>query len=376
MFSLTTPFLLPTLHPLLFVTFSLIFGIVWQTGIFAFYPLIALVIAAMWAIICTGQYSRPLTILALCCGFTVSAYRMHAVRNEIKLIYESRQNIPFDCQGIITDIARVDHPICRQRLTINLNKLKECQSGQWQPNNMTLQIYTRWRNDLQVADIVELKDLTIKQMKNSSFQDYLIKEGITATMFMTELSCVVVERPTYSLMRWLFTLRERVLTTLKKKLSPQPFQLFASIFLGAKPVPKKELEKSKEHFNTWGVTHYLARSGLHMIIFVFVWNLLLSVVPLPFLPKQLLLIFLCILYCLLSWASVSFNRAFLSVLLYRLCVLVRVPTNFLHTLTVVCLLILINNPMQLFFLDFQLSFGLTFALALFAQFQHAIPQKY
>ncbi|HSW73575.1 MAG TPA: ComEC/Rec2 family competence protein, partial [Candidatus Limnocylindria bacterium] len=156
---------------------------------------------------------------------------------------------------------------------------------------------------------------------------------------------------------------------LQKKLSRPTAHLFSSIFLGNKYARKKDIEPLKEHFTTWGVTHYLARSGLHMVIFTITWHTLLTFIPLAFALKEALLIALVIIYALLSWTTISFTRALLLFLIHRLCSLLRLQTDLLYLLTLVALAILFDNPLQLFFLDFQLSFGLTFALAYFGQLQ-------
>jgi competence protein ComEC len=159
------------------------------------------------------------------------------------------------------------------------------------------------------------------------------------------------------------------LDTLKKAMNETTFTLFASIFLGYKQLSKQITDITKNHFMTWGVTHYLARSGLHMIIFIFIWQFILAFLPLPWFFKELILILVGLTYGLLSWSSISFIRAFLTFLLYKWCNLLSKQINVLHLLATVCLIVLLANPIQLFFLDFQLSFGLTFALACFNQIQ-------
>ncbi|MFC1845655.1 ComEC/Rec2 family competence protein [Candidatus Dependentiae bacterium] len=111
----------------------------------------------------------------------------------------------------------------------------------------------------------------------------------------------------------------------------------------------------------------MARSGLHLVIFMFLWGIIFSFIPLPFTYKQLALIGLGLFYCLLSWTSISFIRAISIFLLYKISPLLHKQGQLLHLLTIICLVTLIWNPAQLLFLDFQLSFGLTLALAWFGQ---------
>ncbi len=187
------------------------------------------------------------------------------------------------------------------------------------------------------------------------------------TLFIHKPAYVFIRRPHWSLERSLFYLRNHTLERLKKRLSPRTYQLFNSIFLGNKHTQKRLTEKNKEHFNTWGVSHYLARSGLHMIIFIVIWQFLFMMIPCNWIVKELFLILLSCIYLCLSWTSISFNRAFLTFIFYKFLLLFRIQTQFFHLLTVICFLILFYNPLHIFFLDFQLSFGLTFALACFNQ---------
>ena len=119
-------------------------------------------------------------------------------------------------------------------------------------------------------------------------------------------------------------------------------------------------------FRQWGISHYLARSGLHLTIFTFIWLMLFRLFPFSFFFKQLFMLLLCSIYLVFSWSSISFLRAFYSFFLYTICNICKIPIHFLHILTLVTLYVAICNPIQIFFLDFQLSFALTFALALIA----------
>jgi ComEC/Rec2-related protein len=317
--------------------------------------------------------STSLVIAVLCvAGYTVSSLRMHYIYKQHAQFTESVQGNTFDAIATITSTDAIDHPFYSTCISLELISLRKKSSKQWVSCNKVIQIYTRKSADLRsvlVGDTVGINDITFKKMNNADFGKHLLKEGIAATLFIPDCLLVHIHRPEKSSKRMLFYMRQRIVDALKHRIDPRTYQLFISIFLGNKQSPKYLSEKTKEHFNTWGVTHYLARSGLHMVIFIIIWQFLFSFLPLPRLLKEIVLMLLCILYCMLSWASVSFNRAFLTCILYRTCTLLRLQTNFLHLLTIVCLLILVENPLHLFFLDFQLSFGLTWALALFNHIQ-------
>jgi competence protein ComEC len=159
----------------------------------------------------------------------------------------------------------------------------------------------------------------------------------------------------------------RLLSTLKTKLSTPAFLFFSSLFLGNRSCIKVSLEETSEQFKIWGISHFLARSGLHLALFIFIWQMLSSLIPFSFGTKQLLFTTLSIIYFMLTWTSAPFTRAFALLIMHKLFLFLKIPFNLLHALSCVCLCFLLYCPLYIFFLDFQLSFALTFALAWFNQ---------
>jgi competence protein ComEC len=180
---------------------------------------------------------------------------------------------------------------------------------------------------------------------------------------ITSQPIVCLQRPYFSINRWLIEKRNALLQKAEKKLSPLSFTLFASIFWGKKELNNYHMEPIKDQFKIWGILHYLARSGLHVLLFIILWNWIFSFLPFRFGIKQLLLGLIIVGYHLLSWPSISFIRSIISFVFYKICLFNDLQINILHLLALTCTLVLLVNPFQLFFLDFQLSFGLTFALA-------------
>ena len=200
-----------------------------------------------------------------------------------------------------------------------------------------------------------------------------MKEGISATSFIDNIEYTTIMRPHFSIKRWLSEKRNTLLYSFQKSLSPQAFTLFASLFLGEKELSKKHKDEIRGPFKQWGISHYLARSGLHLVIIASLSELFFRYLPIPFFAKQLVSLLMIFAYFLLTWPTISFLRAFAIFVIYKLCILYRTPTHFLHILFLCCLTFLIANPFHLFFLDFQLSFGFTFALAWLNQFKTITP---
>jgi ComEC/Rec2-related protein len=357
-------FVTTRLHPLFFITLAFILGICIQlySGYLHILGLIPLVLMGILA----RPFSYITFYLLLVSAYIAGGICLQIQKNAHCALYEYTAGQSCDITAQVIDMHPVDHPRFNCCITLATNSIKHSSTNIWSFTKYTLQVYCRYQKDLCVGDVIAVNNIHFKHItEKTSFNDYLTKEGIHGTLFMSDFIYTLLEHPTKSWRRSIFQIRQHICDQLKKKMPHKTYMLFASIFLGNKYCNKKIFERAKEHFTTWGVTHYLARSGLHMVIFVMGWHFLLSFLPLPFLFKELLIICLSISYCLLSWPSISFIRAFLAFFLYKFCLLIRQQADVLHVLTVVCLMILCFNPMQLFFLDFQLSFGLTFALAYF-----------
>jgi predicted membrane metal-binding protein len=366
----------PRLHYLSHVTLSMMVGItcqflrVWlsvQLGIAAL--LIIFGIFYRWA----KGYNKPLyTIVALSflAGSILCYMQQKTQKNFLNLVAEDAITL----HGYISSIEKIQNPRFSFRMIIETDQIQK--QDTWHQCGETIALYIKDKPDLLVGDLVEINDVAFKQSSNSSFNTYLAKEKISATLFLENLKYTLIERPNFSFMRSLFYFKESLFATLRSKINRETFQLFSSIFLGNRTAVKKQMDSTKEPFKIWGTSHYLARSGLHLVIFVIVWHFILSLLPLSYLFKQLFLIMLILTYAVLSWSSVSFERALLMVLIYKWCLLARSPSHYVHLVVLVTALVLCINPLQLFFLDFQLSFGLTFALAWFNHIEARKKQGY
>lgn len=234
-------------------------------------------------------------------------------------------------------------------------------------NNIQILCYTHTTTNMQPGDIVELSNITIKKRtykktKNArpTFDDFLIKENIASTVFLKKPEYVITKK-SYSAQEWLNRQRADLYMRLKQKIPHRLFQYFSSIFLGNKASVYTDAQKRM--FGMWGISHMLARSGLHIALFILLWKLLLSLLPFFFIGKQLIALGICIIYALFSWSSISFIRALFVFILFQAGIIFNRQPRILHLLQLIAIAVLIHNPMQLFFLDFQLSFALTIALS-------------
>jgi len=353
--------------PLLPVTISFILGIWWQSTQNSYLLIlcsIALAILLISIKFLRIKFTHPsnivmISLLAFPAGAWLFQHQIHVHQNFYKLVPTK----PVSIVGTVKNIEITKHLRMKGCITIHMHRFKPIEQKKWHSINKIILLYTNTIEKIQVADTIAIHNLTFKPPQKSSYQSYLIKEKIAATVYVKQLSYTIDDRPSWSLHRWIYDQQQRILTRLEYKLSHHAFTFFSSLFLGNRTRIKDKMEQTTEQFKKWGISHFLARSGLHLAIFILIWYTLLCLIPLSFGVKQTFLLLLGIIYFLFTWTSVSFMRAFALFILYKLCHLAKKPFHFLHFLTAVCLCFLIINPIQLFFLDFQLSFALTFALA-------------
>ena len=289
-------------------------------------------------------------------------------------IYHSQSKLPSPVLknafilGKITDKSFSDSSFLKHRTRLEVSKIKTDHG--WLAAPFTLYIYSRKRIHGRVQDSIECGPLTIKETTDKGFALYLQREGVSATSFPQHLHYKIKKRSGFSYLNWLFWQRELLQIKLRKKLSPVTFSLFSSLFVGNRKPVSKALAPSKQHFKKWGILHHLARSGLHLVVFIMIWHYLLNMLPLSFTKKHFIISFLILFYFLFSWSSLSFLRAFVVYAIYKVGALAQSKTHPLHTICCACLLLLLHNPSHLFFLDFQLSFLLSFFLLWIAHVDH------
>lgn len=268
---------------------------------------------------------------------------------------------------VIDKIYR-DSPAWRHRLTLEVREV--CSENNKIPCQFLLHLYASKKIFAWIDDIIECGPININLNEASDFKQYLQKEGIHGTCFVEKPLYKKLYRPSFSFVDWLYWQRELLQIKLRKKMSPETYSFFSSLFMGNKHSIKSTLERFKGDFKLWGISHHLARSGLHLIIFILIWHFLLNLLPLPFIIKHTVSALLVFIYALFSWPSISFWRAFSTYFFYKISLTYDMALHPLHAISAVSLFFLCINPLQLFFLDFQLSFLLTFCLAWIAQLNH------
>lgn len=358
------------ISPLVFLALSLILGIIWQaTGST---PWLVLVFMGILTTFFFGykQNQKLLLFLTLAiCFFITGALRYTHQKHHFESCISAITNKSCSITGTIEDIEPSYRKQGQTLMIISLKEMRHYNEIIPQAAGLNLKIATQQKTDhLRAGDTVTCSKIFLRESTNEDYTRYLIKEDIMGHV-VTKQTIICLQRPQISITRWFIEKRNDLIEKAQKKLSPVTFTLFSSIFWGKKELNQRYMEPIKDQFKIWGIVHYLARSGLHVILFIILWNWIFMFLPIRFGLKQVFLASIIIGYYMLSWPSVSFIRSIISFIFYKICLFNDLQINILHILSLTCILVLIINPFQLFFLDFQLSFGLTFALAWLSELQ-------
>lgn len=263
------------------------------------------------------------------------------------------QTNTLDVLATVNDIAKKSTKTC---LWLTIHKTRYNINQPWQPAHDAVLLLSSKMPTIDIGDNVYIEALTCVPSGN----DIITKNGLVGTAFFAK-TIAITQRPSYSLLRWVAHKRRELWHSLQIKLSPATFHLFSTIFLGKTDNDTLQ-EQLRTHFIRWGLAHYLARSGIHLIMILLLLNTLLRIIIFSYRLRALLITLICLAYALLSWVSIPFIRALFAICMYQGCHILKVPIDSLHILHLTLITCLVLNPASLFFLDFQLTFALTYTL--------------
>ncbi|MBD3231212.1 hypothetical protein GF322_00965 [Candidatus Dependentiae bacterium] len=357
-------------YPILMPLICLISGIFWQNKLPINQCLLIITILSLFALLIKKIYQREL--ICLLCFFS-GAFLLQNHQNNYALLLNKLNNKKIDIIATIENKEHIPNNQYSEIIKLKISKIKTPNDISYLPINFNILCYLKNSTNIEIDDKIEIKSICFKKpsinkktlTNNPNFQTYLLKENILTTIFLQKLIYKKIYSPNFSFNKWIWAKKQELFNHLKIKLQADTFSFFSLIFLGNKSEKNLSLKKQ---FNNWGISHYLARSGLHIMLFILIWKFLFCLIPLAIQIKQIILISICTSYQFLSWTSISFVRAFYVFIFYEIGKLINQQTNLLHILNIICFYILLINPTQLFFIDFQLSFALTYALIFFNQF--------
>lgn len=270
--------------------------------------------------------------------------------------------------GIVTDRQLLQHPLFKENLVVALESGKHDKFFAGQRLHSSIMVYSRTITTAAIGDKILLRNVAIKppQEQLSENDLSLAKQGTAATVFTaTNYQCKILEKEADSLRAKIWQWRQTIYTGITKNLSPLSGAYIGLLFFGNKQ--HDATTTLQDVFARWGLSHYLARSGLHIVLLIGMWFVLLRLLPIHTRVKNLFLCLFIIMYSFCSWESTSYLRALFVFLFAQGGLWFGREIKTLHLLTIVCMGMILYNPFLIFYLDFQLTFGLTFGLLTFSK---------
>lgn len=168
-------------------------------------------------------------------------------------------------------------------------------------------------------------------------------------------------------------IKNRLLIVYQSILPDKESGTLIAMLLGEKYLLDDEI---KQLYQINGISHVLAISGLHISLIGMAVFYLLKKLKFPVAAATFTAIFLIYCYGVLTNFSVSTNRAVVMMTLMLLSGLIGKTYDMLSALALSALIILLQNPIQIFSAGFLLSFGAVLGIAvIFPCFMKLFPSK-
>lgn len=357
-------------QPIILIAGGIIIGIATHVcfPVFCITPLYTLLIIAFLGSIIFYLSLKKLSFLPLFILFMLSIlFGFFRISHQISVYeyYARKLHIPYTkIIASVHGVIKQDHPYLPYRLRLQLNHGITQNSDVINLHPCSIDIYTQ-KVSCKPGDAIAIDYPTINPCTQIGYKQYLIKEKINGTLFLPNFRPIIVQRPYWSTHQSIDSIQKKLMHSLESTTSLSTATLFSALFMGNRWQYKKTYGYISTLCKRWGILHYLARSGLHLVACIMLWSFIMRLIPVSIFFRELLLLFVVLFYCICSWQSVSFSRALALYLYSKLSLFYQRPIHFLYALSIVTIFFLIHNPILLYFIDFQLSFLLTGALGLY-----------
>ncbi len=195
------------------------------------------------------------------------------------------------------------------------------------------------------------------------YRKYLAQNGISATVFARYYNISIEEGINENiLVKTGFLIRERIVNVIKASLPQQQAGLLNGMLIGYRKDLSDEVEKA---FSDAGLTHIMAVSGANIAFIVSPLVFLFKKLKIKRLFANLIIIFILILFVFVTGFEPSVLRAVIMGIVILAGQIIRRDTDIYTSISFAAILLLVMNPLNLFNIGFQLSFGATLSLVLF-----------
>ncbi len=352
-----------SLPTLLWLTGAYIIGIAAVVGQATTIPWYCILLLLAWVYHHYYLVSLPRALLSVWGLAFLGSIRSQSVEID-RISKEAALGTTIRCiQGSVIACSRQHEPY-RESIDFSIDSIRSQKTISSTPRNTIIHIQSRIPTGIKQGDRLIIHNLFIRPC-SPRFLHNARKKGYCGQAFLNaSTTCTTIDAPR----PWHCSHKERLDAALTAQLNPETKSLFQTMFLGNRTISNS----IQSLFNRWGISHMLARSGLHLVIIIAIIFCLLCLVPVHSRYKHIISLILLIGYTALSWPSISYLRALYTNILLLSCNIFSYKTHPLNLIACICLGTLIYQPYYLYALDFQLSFALAFTLAMLSHGNHII----
>lgn len=355
-------------RPFLFIIIFLILGIISTSIIKSNFIFFCLSVIFLIYLISSKNINKKKLLLGVLIFFLGAFYFKFWIQNEIGIIHRYIDKDNITIVGYICN-----SPDIRQSKAvydIDVLYVEEKSAIKKASGKVRVSILLDKKSKIyNFGDVIKIKGRLKKPKGKRNFggfnyRAYLFQKGITATMFSKKAKKLGVY-PVNPVVKLAFSARTKTIQFFKMNLPKNISAILSGLVLGIKgEIPRDTLEGFKDT----GIMHLLAVSGLHVGI---IYKMLQELFYYLGLPRKLSLLFqgfIIIFYCCMSGLTPSVVRATIMIIIMILSNLTGRQYDSINSLCIAALIILVNNPLSLFSISFQLSFCAALGIILFYDF--------
>lgn len=355
-------------RPFLFIIVFLILGIISMSIIKSNFIFFCLGVIFLIYLISSKHLNKKKLLLGMLIFFLSAFYFKFWIQEEIGNIH---RYIDRDNMTIIGYIC--NPPDTRQSKAvydINVLYIEEKSAIKKVSGKIRVSILLDKKSEIyNFGDVIKIKGRLKKPEGKRNFggfdyRAYLFQKGITATMFSKKAKKLGVY-PVNSVVKLAFSARAKTIQFFKMNLPKNISAILSGLVLGIKGEIQRD---TLEGFKDTGIMHLLAVSGLHVGI---IYKMLQELFYYLGLSRNLSLLlqgFIIIFYCCISGLTPSVVRATIMIIIMILSNLTVRQYDSVNSLCIAALIILVNNPLSLFSISFQLSFCAALGIIIFYDF--------
>lgn len=361
-------------RPIIWVTIAYIVGILgatyiaWKTEYFYISLIILIVVAIFWTL-------ARLKWKGLFFAFLLSAFALMGLANTYMISIPDEDLDEFMGQALIIKgqvLEFTKKEDSKTSFILELNSIDHNKEKHLVHNKIKTTIYLNPENDdyppINIGDWIEIggqikRPQGMRNPKGFDYRAYLARRDIHYIMGAPSKDIISIKAGIFSPPKsWIVGMRSSMAGVYDKYIGGDESRLMKAMIIGERWCLPSDL---KDQFANTGVAHILAISGLHIGFIVLLLHWLTKSLTLSpratFFTQGLVLAF----YCLIVGGHASIVRATIMSLIILGGSAVGRKADPLNSLSLAALVILLFNPLQLFEVGFQLSFGAVLGIILF-----------